>query len=112
LPVFLIKEYGISVFSPLSYFGCLRSHDPSAFERYKHKDYMDMDLTMLQACQQLWILPLPGWKGSKGIREELDFCEGYDIPYAILPINASSDALPTDLAGGQALLQNLAQWHG
>ena len=48
-----------------------------------HDYWLTQDISMImQCCNMMAILKLPGWEKSKGLREEMDLCERAHIPFA------------------------------
>lgn len=44
------------------------------------KFWDEYDRTMLYHCDDMWILPLAGWKDSRGIEAERRICADYNMP--------------------------------
>lgn len=65
------------VFSPITYghpFGQL------GLMKTDHETWTDFNRYMLNACHSMYLLPLPGWRQSKGVAWELDYCKQFNIP--------------------------------
>jgi hypothetical protein len=63
---------GITIYSPIVHCHHLAlGHElPKDFEFWKEHNY-----NMLKPCQELWVLMIPGWRDSKGVREEIEFAQ-------------------------------------
>lgn len=73
-----LMEQGHIVFSPLSH-----SHPISRFckvDPTDHDFWLRQDLAWLRHCDELWVLTLDGWKGSKGIKTEIEEAIRMGIP--------------------------------
>lgn len=68
-----LMKSGFSVFSPIVHGTCIESLLPEA-SRTDHKFWMGQCLAILRHCQQMVVIPLTGWRESRGLAEELEFC--------------------------------------
>jgi len=66
---------GYNVFAPLIYTVPLevRTHEP-------YDKWLDLSITILSRCDELWVLTLPGWETSRGVMEEINFAKEHRIP--------------------------------
>ena len=74
------REGGFA-FSPLTHNHGMAAIDPN-FEnvrRTRTQDIMKFDLAILEACDEIHILRLPGWRVSIGLREEMQFSKSASI---------------------------------
>ena len=65
-----LMESGNLVFSPLSHSHPISNHcivDPT-----NHDFWLEQDLWILDICDEMHILCLPGWDESKGIKTEIE----------------------------------------
>jgi hypothetical protein len=72
----IMLQRGWHVFSPI-----VHSH-PLATQYGCPQDgdfWMRVDSEYLRRCDELWVLRLPGWKESKGVRRELELARELDI---------------------------------
>lgn len=81
---------GHTVFSPIAY-----SHPivqiRKSLDTWDVWMYFDFDI--LTRCDEMWILPLDGWKQSEGINLELSVATDHDIPVWILPEDFYKDIM-------------------
>ena len=73
-----LMEQGHIVFSPLSH-----SHPISRFckvDPTDHDFWLRQDLAWLRHCDELWVLTIDGWEGSKGIKTEIEEAKRMGIP--------------------------------
>ena len=69
---------GISIFSPIHY-----GHTLSTMHEripHTHEYWMTVCLPILRGAERIYVLTIPGWKESKGIRDELDEGEKLELP--------------------------------
>lgn len=68
---------GWSVFCPIAHNVAIiqQTEIPTGWERWKAQD-----LGVLEACDELVVLMLPGWEQSKGVSEEIKAAEEFGIP--------------------------------
>ena len=78
----LMRE-GLVVFSPISH-----SHPIDAtFEKPEGWDFWKVqDFGILELCERLLVLPLPGWRDSVGVNAEIDYAESLNIPVTFLKV--------------------------
>jgi hypothetical protein len=82
---------GHNLYSPIVYgfpiAKILGNGDWSFWERF--------DLDTLSRCDELWVLRLPGWDKSRGVRAEIEYANAHKIPtqmmYGSIPIAAIGD---------------------
>ena len=73
---------GIPVVSPIAhshYIFVTRPETGSDFEAWR-----EVDETLLLACDEMWILDLPGWNVSNGIREEAKIALANGMPVKLV----------------------------
>lgn len=72
---------GFHVFSPVSH-----THPIKVDSTLKGtwETWMNYDKYMLSLCDELWILRLPGWAGSKGISAEMLYAEEIGKPMRLI----------------------------
>lgn len=64
----LVKK-GLFVYSPV-----LHGHEIDKWgDDIPYQYWIDLGLKMLNRCDSLYVVLLPGWKDSKGIQKEVDF---------------------------------------
>jgi hypothetical protein len=71
---------GHNLYSPIVYgfpiAKILGNGDWSFWERF--------DLDTLSRCDELWVLRLPGWDKSRGVRAEIEYANAHKIPTLFL----------------------------
>ena len=80
---------GARVYNPLRYSSAYDYEvDPQA-PRPSEDYWREFGLQLLGACDLLFVLQLPGWEDSVGVRLELERAESLDIPRVCLSTHAS-----------------------
>ena len=82
-----LMRSGVTVFSPIAH-----SHGiaEAAGIPYDWPGWIKHDLEILRVCQQLWILQLPGWEESRGIKAEVEAALKRGMP--IRPVKPRTDS--------------------
>lgn len=85
-----LMRQGLLVFSPIAHTHpiALAGDLPKGWAYYER-----FDREMLEACQELWIVKLPGWEISTGILSEIEIAQTMDRPII------KFDPWPEDLVG-------------
>ena len=68
-------EAGHILFSPIVYGLALDSTVGTQW-----RDWIAFDARMISACDELWVLMLPGWGESDGVAEEMEIAKDLGIP--------------------------------
>lgn len=71
------------VFSPITQGHATVPFLPPAVA-HSHKFWMQQCEHALREADRVLLLPLPGWRESKGITQELDWCEEWEKPVVLL----------------------------
>ena len=69
-----LMQTGVVVFSPITHGHQVAEFLPEAL-LHSHDFWMVQCLPILKHCNVLVILPLPGWRDSQGLKEELRYAE-------------------------------------
>lgn len=77
-----LMEQGYGVFSPITHGHRVADHLHHD-NLHSHEFWMRQCLPMLKASELLVVLPMEGWRESRGIAEELAFARSNDIPIFI-----------------------------
>ena len=77
-----LMEEGYVVFSPITHGHSVADHLHHR-NAHSHEFWMGQCLPMLEASDCMMILPIDGWRESRGIAEELAFARSNDIPIFI-----------------------------
>jgi len=89
----LLKK-GAIVFSPI-----VNSHCVDAYLGTCPELWYSIDTKYMDRCDELWILMLPGWERSVGIKKELEYAvqKGMPIRYVFYQDCIDSDDYPGDV---------------
>jgi hypothetical protein len=87
----ILMEEGHTVFSPIAHSHGIVDFLPEALH-FDHDFWMRQDLAMLALCDEVHVLPLPGWGESKGLATETALAKSRGIP-VIVRIALMADAL-------------------
>lgn len=85
-----LMQRGFLVFSPISH-----GHDLVAFGMdASWEQWSRLDKTILSRCDAVFILTLPGWRESNGVRHEALIAEETGLPIALIdPITLSASVV-------------------
>lgn len=74
----------IHVYSPISHWHQIaKNHElPKDFRYWQEHDFF-----MIRKSFSMWVLPLPGWKESFGVMQEIEYC--HDIQKPVLYVTYS-----------------------
>lgn len=75
----ILMEEGHTVFSPIAHSHAIADFLPDAV-RFDHDHWMRQDLAILALCDEMHVLPLPGWGQSRGVAAEIAFATERGIP--------------------------------
>lgn len=78
-----IHEKGGAIFSPITHGTRLEPHLPPRIAK-DHSFWMDQCYPLLRKADALYLLPLQGWRESKGVNMELKFAAEARIPIHIV----------------------------
>lgn len=70
---------GYAVFAPIAH-GCAVVEHLTDEKVKSHDFWMSVDLPILERCDEMWVLPLPGVMDSRGAKEEMAHAEKRGIP--------------------------------
>jgi nucleoside 2-deoxyribosyltransferase len=77
-----LMEHGIVVFSPLSHSVPVTRY--GNLNGTNHEFWMKQDLPLLELCDVMAVLKLPGWEQSRGVQEELEYAKRKCMPVRYL----------------------------
>lgn len=92
-----LMEAGYAVFAPVPHSHYIAEHLSDA-RRFDHDFWMGQDLAVLEHCDMLFVLCLPGWRDSKGMTQEISEANRlrihtrYILPDAISGFKEVNDA--------------------
>lgn len=75
----LMSRYGLVVFSPITHGHSVAPHLPVKLA-VSHEFWMAQCLPVLAKCDELFVLRLPGWDRSAGVKHEWDFAIRNNLP--------------------------------
>jgi hypothetical protein len=83
-----VLKLGISIFSPVVYCHPLSIlyNTPTEFPHWEF-----LNLGMIRACEELWVLCMNGIAESKGVKAEIEFAQSLEIPIKFLTGRARQD---------------------
>lgn len=86
-------RHGVPVFSPIAY-----SHPLAAFGLPGDWAFWaSFDRAFIEACSEVRVLALPGWRESRGVRAELRIARSLRKPVSFIKAWPSSDQTPAAL---------------
>jgi hypothetical protein len=73
----ILKSQGMEVFSPIAH-----SHyiEKTGFFHGDNTYWLPFDFKFMHICECLYVLMLPGWEKSEGIKEEIDYAIELGLP--------------------------------
>lgn len=74
-----LMEAGYVVFSPITHGHSVADHLPPQ-KASSHEFWMGQCLPMLASCDWMLVLPIDGWRESRGLAEERQFATLFSIP--------------------------------
>lgn len=78
-----MMDTGKTVFSPIVH-GVGLEQRLAPRNRTNHEFWMRQCLAILRRCEAMYVLPLVGWRDSRGLAEELTLCSMAQIPVTFL----------------------------
>lgn len=72
-----------TVYCPVAHGHCIVNFSPRA-ANFTHDFWMRHCRCMLMSCDMLYVLPLEGWRESKGMEEEIALAKRIEIPIAFI----------------------------
>jgi len=90
-----LMEQGYVVFSPITHGHAVADHLHNK-NAHSHEFWMAQCLPMLEACDWLIVLPMDGWRESRGIAAEMEFAKTKGIPTFIWQATAPEFELLDD----------------
>lgn len=76
-----LSVHGINIYCPIAH-GHAMNRYASIGPGWKY--WEKLGLRMLKCCDQLWVLMLPGWEDSEGVKAEIAEAERLGIPVAYI----------------------------
>jgi hypothetical protein len=85
-----LMKKGYVIFSPISHSHIIaRDHDlPMEWDFWER-----IDIQFIRMCKELWVLMLPGWDESKGVKAEIKIASDLNIPIKYVPYVYDSDEI-------------------
>jgi hypothetical protein len=79
----LMANEEAAVFSPVAHGHYIHSHIPEPL-RHSHDFWLRRDLELLRRFDEVALLPLSGWRESRGVQRELNFALGEQMPLILV----------------------------
>ena len=80
----ILIQHGILVFSPLT---MTVPMERKWLDPHDRRVWMTLDLSFLEHwAEEIWVLVLPGWVCSPGVREECEISDSYGLPTHFLDV--------------------------
>ena len=87
-----LMENGHQVFCPIAHSHPIEKYGMNTIKNAEF--WLEQDYAILIGVDELWVLMLPGWDKSYGIKEEMQFCNDYEIPIRFL---TPGEVLPEEI---------------
>lgn len=78
----ILLKRGLNVFSPVAHSHPIAAHGD--INKIDHDFWMRLDIAILDACDHLLVLMMPGWRESKGIGMEVAHAKATGKPITYL----------------------------
>ncbi len=72
----LFKD-GVNIYSPITHHHCIQQVHPIELDT---DEWMQYDLAFLHASERLYVLQIPHWDKSTGVRREVEYAIEHNIP--------------------------------
>jgi hypothetical protein len=97
-----LMQKGYSVYSPITHGHALLDHIPARLSQ-SHAFWMKQCFAMLKHCAVLIVLPIAGWRESRGIEMEMLLAQSLHIPIMMAQDRWMIDkGLMEDMSGQEA----------
>lgn len=73
-----LMDQGHKIFCPIAHSHPIEVHGMDHI--HSGEFWLEQDFAILEHCSMMWVYCLPGWKQSKGIKQEMDFAKRRGIP--------------------------------
>ena len=92
----LMSRYGFAVFSPITHGHAVVDHLPLE-KAVSHDFWMEQCIPVLDRCDELHILRLPGWDRSRGVKYEWDFAVRTHKPICTVDFYSPEASIAADI---------------
>ena len=92
----LMSRYGFAVFSPITHGHAVVDHLPLE-KAISHDFWMGQCIPVLDRCDELHILRLPGWDRSRGVKYEWDFAVRVHKPICTVDFYSLEASITADI---------------
>lgn len=79
----LMFQLEAAVYAPVATGDAVHTHIPVSV-RHDHEFWLSRDLVMLARCDAIALLPMSGWRESRGVTRELAFARAHDLPLILI----------------------------
>ena len=92
----LMSRYGFAVFSPITHGHAVVDYLPLE-KAISHDFWMGQCIPVLDRCDALYILRLPGWERSRGVKYEWDFAVRVHKPICTVDFYSPEASITADI---------------
>ena len=92
----LMSRYDFVVFSPITHGHAVVDHLPLE-KAISHDFWMEQCIPVLDRCDELHILRLPGWERSRGVKYEWDFAVRVHKPICTVDFYSREASITADI---------------
>ena len=92
----LMSRYGFVVFSPITHGHAVVDYLPRE-KAVSHDFWMEQCIPVLDRCDELHILRLPGWERSRGVKYEWDFAVRTHKPIYTVVFHSPEASITADI---------------
>lgn len=85
----ILMKNGESIFCPIAH-SCAIEHHGLGDDRQSGSFWKAQDVPVLRHASKLYVLMLPGWDVSEGVKWEIETAKMCDIPIVYLPYEAEA----------------------
>lgn len=78
----MLLKRGMHVFSPICHSHPIAVH--GHIDKVDHDFWLRLDIAILDECDSLLVLMMPGWNESRGVKAEIDHAEATGKPISYL----------------------------
>lgn len=97
-------KQGYLVFSPIVYTHMIAVSTPQIDQYWR---WIEFDMRLLRACDELWVLKLDGWEDSRGVNTEIAEATHLKIPIRYID---PTEIPPDELASFHELVSKMYAW--
>lgn len=88
-----VSQEPLAFYSPITHGHAVVKHTPNISRMREHDFWMHQCYAMLRRARLLVVVPMPGWKESKGVNMEISWAVQHNIPWAFLDLSQCDPAM-------------------